>query len=185
MLLVYGTVCTGRRCARGHDHTASFGRAGNLLYSEAPKGRGAPHVMDQALALTDLGGGGLMREWLVKVRSLKLRYQFFSFRHPQLDQTESACLFSVFCLRWISHPGLPYFATWRFLVKSLWVHVYRSLAVFFISLSLYTHHSVWVPMSDSASQQSSRQWPGPAVSPPHRQSEACHLLEGPVVSEQI
>lgn len=65
-----------------------------------------------------------------------------------------------------------------------WVHVYRSLAVVFVSLSLYTHHSVWIPMSDSASQQSSRQWPGPAVSPPHRQSEAWPLLEGPVVSEQ-
>lgn len=166
---------------RGHDHTAGFASAGNSLYSEAPKGREAPHVMDQALTLTDLGG--LMREWLVKVRSLKLRYQFFSFHHPRLDQTGSACLSPVFCLT-LDTPGLPYFATWCFLVKSLWVHIYSSLAVFLFS-PLYIHRSVQAPLSDSACQQPSRQWPGPAISPPHRQFEAWHLLEGPVVSEQI
>lgn len=97
---------------RGHDHTAGFASAGNSLYSEAPKGREAPHVMDQALTLTDLGG--LMREWLVKVRSLKLRYQFFSFHHPRLDQTGSACLSPVFCLTLDTqvYPILPLDAFW-------------------------------------------------------------------------
>lgn len=77
-----------------------------LFTQKLPKG--APCVMDQALALTDFGG--LMRESLVEVRSLKLRYRFLSFHRPRLDQTGSACLSSVFCLT-LDIPGLPYFPT--------------------------------------------------------------------------
>lgn len=120
---------------RGHDHTAGFASAGNSLYSEAPKGREAPHVMDQALTLTDLGG--LMREWLVKVRSLKLRYQFFSFHHPRLDQTGSACLSPVFCLTLDTqvYPILPLDAFWLNHFESIFTVL--SLSFYFL-LCIYT-----------------------------------------------
>lgn len=176
------TPCCVRCCILGAMTTQLGLQAQVTLFTQKfPKG-GEPPMWWTRLSLWQTWGG-LMREWLVKVRSLKLRYQFFSFHRPRLDQTGSACLSSVFCLT-LDTPGLPYFATWCFLVKSLWVHIYNSLAVFLFS-PLYIHRSVQAPVSDSASQQPSRHWPGPAISPPHRQFKAWHLLEGTVVSEQI
>lgn len=172
------TPCCVRCCILGAMTTQLGLQAQVTLFTQKlPKG-GKPPMWWTRLSLWQTDERVTCESQVIKTEVSILLIPSTSVRPDRVCLSFPCLLFDT------GYPGLPYFATWCFLVKSLWVHIYSSLAVFLFS-PLYIHRSVQAPMSDSASQQPSRQWPGPAISPPHRQFEAWHLLEGPVVSEQI
>lgn len=130
------TPCCVRCCILGAMTTQLGLQAQVTLFTQKlPKG-GEPPMWWTRLSLWQTWGG-LMREWLVKVRSLKLRYQFFSFHHPRLDQTGSACLSPVFCLTLDTqvYPILPLDAFWLNHFESIFTVL--SLSFYFL-LCIYT-----------------------------------------------